>query len=202
MAEKNSTNRFPAWLIYAAGLLVLLFAAGLLAILFQDLSSPVEPEAVEERFSEHLAFMKELAFEYPGHVSFVPPDPSKEEEVNAWKKSLEVWKAWSAKSNSRPDLFDDPAIKGAKITIFDAWEGRRVGITIKKQEDLEPSWLESLAGVLGPESTKPDLDRPAVRQWRAGNKDLILYENRFLDPEGVKMGCRLLVDISPARNSR
>lgn len=193
MAKENTTQRFPSWLPVTAVLVFLLLAAGLLAIMFRDLSSPIPPEAVEEQFAEQLAFFKELAFDCPEPTLPALPDISQGGVDDAWKESLKTWQAWSKKSESRPDLLDHPAIIGASVIIFSGGGDTRVRFTLKNDEDLERSGLESLVGLLGP-AAEPEVNRPVVRKWCGGNENLILYENRFVDPAGVKMGAQLLLD--------
>lgn len=195
MTKENTTHRFPRWIPVTAVLVFLLLAAGLLVIMFRDLTAPIPPEVVEERFADQLAFLQELAFERPDPALPALPEISREGVDDAWRESMKTWETWSKKSESRPDLLGHPAIMAASVVIFGKEGGTKIRFMLKGYEGLERSGLESLVGILGP-AAKPEVNRPVVRQWGGGNKNLILYENRFVDPAGVKMGAQLLLDLN------
>jgi len=195
MVSKAASERFPPWLLAASLIFLLFVAVGLLVIVFRDLPAPIKPEVVERQFAEHLAFMKELALACPALDPPSLPDPSSDAEKTGLKEKLEVWETWSRKSESRPDLFSHPALLGASVRILNPRGGTNVHFTLKNAEGLEPTWLESFLGSLGKESVKPEVGRPVVLYRRSGSKDLALYENRMPLPEGLVMGCHLLLDL-------
>jgi hypothetical protein len=196
MASWIAADRPPTWLLVAGGLFILCIATGLLVLLFQDLPASARPEVLEEQFKEHLAFLKECALACP--ISRTPslPDISRKMDEAAWREYSKALKAWSRKAESRPDLLSHPAILGASVYILRAEGGTRARITIKDYDDDDPSWFESMRGLFSQESREPEVGRPVIRHWLAGKKHVVQYENRFLDPEGVEMGCRLILDLN------
>lgn len=196
MVSGFAVDRFPTWLLVAAGLFLLCMAAGLVVLMFQDLPASAKPEVIEAQFAEHLAFLKELALTSPASGMPSLRNPSQKGDEKAWKEYHKVWKAWAKKAESRPDLLSHPAVLGASIVIFLSEGGTRTHVMMKDYEEYEPSWVEGLRGILDGESRTPKVGRPVVRHWMAGKMHLARYENLFLDPEGVKMGCRLIIDLN------
>ncbi|MFH2000141.1 MAG: hypothetical protein ABIK28_10690 [Planctomycetota bacterium] len=196
--DSNAPNeRFPYWLPVIAGGLALCIMAGMLVIMFRDRSSPVSPKQVEQRFSEHIAFLKELAFICPAaglaHLSVFSNEKDKEEALEEIHKA---WSTWSKKAESRPDLLSHPAFLGIKIIAFSAEGGTRAAMTIKENKASEPSWFDSLSGCLGPGSIEPEVGQSMTRLCRADDKDVVEYETRFLEPAGMKMGIKLQLDLN------
>lgn len=117
-------------------------------------------------------------------------------DKSAWREYSKALKAWSTQAESRPDLLSDPAILGASVYIMKSESVTRARITIKDYDDDDPSLFESMRGFLRRETREPEVGRPVIRHWLAGKKHVVQYENRFLDPDGIKMGCRLLFDLN------
>ena len=196
MGSTGAGKRRPAWPFAALGLFLLFLVIGLLVISLRDLPAPTDREIVEKPFAEHIAFLKELAFACPDPIgsSLLGSPENRNEE--ALRKYNEIWKKWSEKAESRPDLMSNPAILGAAVYVMNSSGGNRAVINLVGNDDLEPSWRESAWSLFTREPNKPDVNHPLVREWHEGGKHLVRYEARFPGPEGMKMGLRLLVDLN------
>ncbi|MHC4941521.1 MAG: hypothetical protein ACYTG7_00735 [Planctomycetota bacterium] len=195
MDSRIAADRYPKGLVVAIGLFLLCMFAGLVILMFRDVPHHARPEIIEKHFAEQIAFLKEIAFACPDPSRPSLTDSEGKVDESALQEYDQIWKAWSKKAESRPDLLSHPAILGVSIFVFDGMGGKRAQMTLKEYRNFEPSLMDSIVGFLGPNSGTPDVDRPVIRHWYEGKRHLARYENLFLNPEGVEMGSHLILDL-------
>lgn len=178
-----------------AGGVAVFIVVGMLLIMCREHPSPVTAEQVEQNLSEHLDFFKSLTLDSPAAELPDIDNLSEENEKDDWAAYAKKWRAWSALSESRPDLMSHPALLGVWTIVFSGEGGTRASMTIKDFDgDTEQTWFDDFSGCLTESAREPEVGRASVRFWRTSSRNLVRYENRFLSPDGVKMGIRLILD--------
>jgi hypothetical protein len=195
MNSSIAANRYPRGLVVAIGLFLFCMVSGLVILMFRDVPPHARPEVIEKHFAAQIDFLKEIAIACPESSKLALAESTEKLDVRAWKENERVWRAWSEKAESRPDLLDHPAILGISIYILDGEGGKRAQMTLKEYKDFQPSAMDSIVGILGPSSGTPEVDRAVVRHWYEGQRHLARYENLFRDPDGVEMGTHLILDL-------
>jgi hypothetical protein len=187
MAKGYPEKSFPAWLkILIPALAVFsLIIFVILMVLFKELPACATPEAIQSRFAKQVALLHEMASKYSlDEADVALENPAEDYEV--LMAYVERQENWIDQYRDQFDIFDDPAILGARvITIYD--ENSTSSISLKH--------FEQPVGSLPLSIGSPGIDRPFARLWYAQGRHIVKYENRILDAGGQVRGYMLILDL-------
>jgi len=171
------------WLIVIS-VFIFVIAAGAFLLMMKELPPCAEPEAIEKRFAEQIACLRELA-ESCDADGFIAGPPSGKEEGAESIKRLKDSEAWWKSVEEKADLFSDPVILGVSVVIIAP--NMQISHVVKEYD--EPSGSFPLSG------EESGVDRPATRLLFAGARFFVEYENRFMDESGMERGYRMILDL-------
>ena len=173
-------SSMPTWLKIALPVLifVVVLVAALVALVREDVPSHGQPAALEARFSEQLAFLRELAVD-------LPLEGCQEHSREELLVLIDTIKAWQQKVETGEHLFEDPAILGAEI--LQMCDGSQSTYGVKSYEGPESTWSASML------SRRTEL--PSATLWFAGTKRQVRYDTRAGGSDADPVLIRLILDL-------
>ncbi len=173
-------KRIPTWLKIVIPILVLgvILVAALASLITEDVPPNAQPAALEARFPEQLAFLRELASDLPVQGC---GERSREELLAL----IDELKLWQKRVEAGLHLLDDPVILGAEI--IQVCGGAQSTYGIKSYEGSDSAWSASMLS--------SSEDRPPVSLWFAGTQRQVRYESPIDDSGPEPVVIRLILDL-------
>ena len=173
-------KRIPTWIKISLPILVLgvILVAALAALIMEEVPPHAQPAALEARFPEQLAFLRELAPNLPLKGC---QDRSHEELLAL----IDKLKAWGERVKAGQHLFEDPVILGAEILQMCGDSQSTFGV--KSYEGPQSTWSAAML------SRREQW--PSVSLWFAGTQRQVRYDSQVDDPAPEPLLIRLILDL-------
>jgi len=177
----------PTWLKIGIPILILVvvLVAALVALVTEEVPDHAQPDVLEARFGEQLAFLRELAADLP----FEGCRERSREEILDHIEMLEVWqerlKVWKEKVAAGEHLFKDPVILAAEILEF--CDGAQSTFQVKPYEGPESTW--------SPAMLSRREEWPVATLWFAGTKRQVRYDSQVEAGNSDSLIIRLILDL-------
>ena len=173
-------KRIPTWIKITLPILILgvILVASLAALITEEVPPHAQPAALEARFPEQLAFLRELA-------SNLPLKGCGERSREELLALIDKLKAWGERVKAGRHLFEDPVILGAEI--LQMCGGAQSTYGVKSYEGPESTWSAAMF--------RRREQWPSVSLWFAGTQRQVRYDSRVQDPAPEPLLIRLILDL-------
>ncbi len=178
-------KRFPTWLKILIPIFILgvILVVSLATLIREEVPPHAQPAALEARFTEQLAFLRELASDLP----VVGCEERSHDELLAL---IDEFKLWGERVEAGLNLLDDPVILGAEILQMCRDEQNTFSIKsygVKSYEGGDSAWSASML------SRREEW--PSVSLWFAGTKRQVRYDSRIDNSGPDPLLVRLILDL-------
>ncbi len=188
-------NTMPTWLKILLPILVVvaLLAAGATRVAMEEVPAHAQPAALEDRFAEQLAFLREMAESLPVNVCaddlLAGVELDRNADPAAIRESLQAFLApleqWEEQATAGWSALDDPVILSADVVQFCNDSGNT--FVIKPYEVPSIAWSTAIF-------TAGD-QQPPVSLWFVGTKRQIRYNARVGGSDEDPLVIRLILDL-------
>ncbi len=188
-------NTMPTWLKILLPILVFvaLLVAAVIRVVMEEVPAHAQPAALEDRFAEQLAFLREMADSIPVNVctddllASVELDGSADPDAirDNLQSILAPLKQWHEQINAGWPALDDPIILSADVVQFCNDSGST--FVVKPYEVPSIAWSTAIF-------TASD-QQPPVSLWFAGTKRQVRYNARVGGSDEDPLVIRLILDL-------
>ncbi len=188
-------NTMPTWLKFLLPITVVvaLLAAVVTRVAMEEVPAHAQPAVLENRFTEQLAFLREMAESLPVNVCtddlLANVELNRDADPDAIRKNLQAILApleqWDEQATAGWSALDDPIILSADVVQFCNDSGST--FVIKPYEAPSIAWSTAIFTA--------NNQQPPVSLWFAGVRRQVRYNARVGGSDEDPLVIRLILDL-------